>query len=365
MSAAPLPTDWDAFSRYWTEILAAQAIAQGASQGTSVPWPLPQQIHILPQVDSTNQTLWQLLAQGHPVGTTVIAQAQTAGRGQWGRRWTSATGGLYLSWSCAPNLPAERVAQLTLCSAWGIATALRQWGVPVALKWPNDLVLQRRKLGGILTETRLRGDTIQQAVVGVGINWANPVPEVGINLQTFWAEQAWVEQIAFAQENPTGTGSQAVREAWGGYPADPLPRPPVNATPVETPRPQVDPPLWGPTKMAIPREEMHAPKINSLAHLAAIVLHGIVTGYRYWQHEGITKLLPAYEALLSQPYQTVQFQGQSLTILGITPMGGLRVQGAGDGKEAAEHILQPGEVRLGYDRFGYARLGYYVNESYP
>jgi BirA family biotin operon repressor/biotin-[acetyl-CoA-carboxylase] ligase len=57
--------------------------------------------------------------------------------------------------------------------------------LPVLIKWPNDLVLNRRKLGGILTETRLYGQLIHQAVVGVGINWANPVPVPGINLQEF------------------------------------------------------------------------------------------------------------------------------------------------------------------------------------
>lgn len=291
---AVLPTDWDAFPGYWAALLATQA-----TQAPAAPWPLPQQVHILPQVVSTNETLWQYLAQGHPVGTTVIAQHQTAGRGQWGRHWASATGGLYLSWSCAPHLRAGGAAQLTLCTAWGIATALRQWAIPVAIKWPNDLVLQGRKLGGILTETRLRGDIIHQAVVGVGINWANPVPPVGINLQTFWAELAPGATAIFTEANAPG---------WGKRPA-------------------------------------------TLAHLAAIVLHGMVTGYTYWQHEGIAKLLPAYESLLSQHYRTVEVNGQSLTIVGVTPEGALRVQGttATGRKAKTEQIFRPGQIRLGYD----------------
>lgn len=318
MPAAP-PTDWDDFPQYWATLLATQA-----TQAPAAPWPLPQQIHILSQVVSTNETLWQYLAQGHPVGTTVIAQHQTAGRGQWGRHWTSATGGLYLSWSCAPHLRAEWAAQLTLCSAWGIATALRQWAIPVAIKWPNDLVLQGRKLGGILTETRLRGDIIHQAVVGVGINWANPVPPVGINVQTFWAEPA--------------TGATVSQTVPPGEATDRAAHPAVESAQSTATLTAASEPGW---------EKRPA----TLAHLAAIVLHGMVTGYAYWQHEGIAKLLPAYESLLSQHYRTVEVNGQFLTIVGITPEGALRVQGttATGRKAEAEQIFRPGQIRLGYD----------------
>lgn len=146
-------------------------------------------VHIFPSLPSTNQTLWELIDQGAPPGTAVIAAEQTAGRGQWGRQWLSSAGGLYLSWAIAPDLPVADSAQLTLCSAWGIAQALREQGIPVWLKWPNDLILTERKLAGILTETRVQKGRIVQAVIGAGINWANPVPETGINLQTFLASE--------------------------------------------------------------------------------------------------------------------------------------------------------------------------------
>ncbi len=287
MPALSPPSDWDTFSDYWAAVIA--------TQDTAAPWPQPHQIHCFPQVASTNQTLWQYLGQGHPIGTTTIAQQQTAGRGQWGRRWTSAAGGLYLSWSCAPNLRANLAAQLTLCSAWGLARALQEWAIPVQIKWPNDLVLMGRKLGGILTETRLRGDTIQQAVIGVGINWANPVPAVGTNLQTFWAEQAG------STREPPGL----------------------------------------------------TPTITSLAHLAAIVLQGLLTGYDHWQQQGMADLLPAYEALLNHRDRSIQVAGQPMMIVGITPAGGLRVHPLSPSGEAAgadrEQILHPGQIRLGYD----------------
>ncbi|MBD2066646.1 biotin--[acetyl-CoA-carboxylase] ligase [Leptolyngbya sp. FACHB-671] len=140
-------------------------------------------VHLFETVDSTNRVLWNLLDQGATEGTVAIALQQQSGRGQWGRQWQSSPGGLYLSLALTPNLPVENSAQLTLCSAWGIAAALRNYGIPVGLKWLNDLVVQKRKLGGILTETRMQQGQITQAIVGVGINWQNPVPPTGINLQ--------------------------------------------------------------------------------------------------------------------------------------------------------------------------------------
>lgn len=150
---------------------------------------LPFSLHLFETLPSTNQKLWNLIEQGAGPGTVVIATQQTAGRGQWGRQWSSPVGGLYLSLAIAPNLPAQQSYQLTLCSAWGIAMALRDRGIPIGLKWPNDLMLCESKLGGILTETKVQQGQITKAVVGVGINWANPVPETGINLQSFQAHQ--------------------------------------------------------------------------------------------------------------------------------------------------------------------------------
>lgn len=149
---------------------------------------------------STNQTLWDLLDRGAAAGTVVIAAQQQAGRGQRGKLWQSLPGGLYLSIALTPNVAATAAPQLTLCSAWGIAAALRKHQVPVELKWLNDLVVQGRKLGGILTETRVQQAQITQAVIGVGVNWANPVPSPGINLQTIGARQpltiASLEELA-------------------------------------------------------------------------------------------------------------------------------------------------------------------------
>ncbi|MGB3510175.1 MAG: biotin--[acetyl-CoA-carboxylase] ligase [Microcoleaceae cyanobacterium] len=157
-------------------------------------------LHIFQSLPSTNQTLWQLIDSRASPGI-VIATQQTAGRGQWGRNWDSTVGGLYMSVaiakqcrrSIAPNISISQTAQLTLSSAWGIAASLQDYGVPVKIKWPNDLILENRKLGGILTETRIHKEKISQAVIGVGINWANSVPDTGINLQSYCRKQSKAE----------------------------------------------------------------------------------------------------------------------------------------------------------------------------
>ena len=154
-------------------------------------------LHLFERLNSTSTQLWQMLAQGYGAGTVVIAKAQSSGRGQRGRIWHSPPGGLYLSLALEPDWPVTHAAQLTCLSAWGIATALNNLGLPVQIKWPNDLFFEGKKLGGILTETKVvqsqpkpqaapTGDRapscIKQAVIGVGINWHNPTPLTGVSL---------------------------------------------------------------------------------------------------------------------------------------------------------------------------------------
>lgn len=152
---------------------------------------IPFSLHIFDSLSSTNQRLWELLEEKSSLGDVVIATQQTAGRGQWGRQWLSATGGLYLSVAIKPKLEAVNSYQLTLATAWGIAAQLQKCGINTGIKWPNDLVLDGRKLGGILTETKINQGQITQAVIGVGINWANPVPDTGINLLSWQAQHGY------------------------------------------------------------------------------------------------------------------------------------------------------------------------------
>lgn len=146
-------------------------------------------LYTFDSLESTNTHLWQLLQAGDRPGTAVLALQQQAGRGQWGRTWMSHPGGLYLSVAVAPQIPVDESAQLTLCTALGVALSFQSLEIPVGLKWPNDLLLQGKKLGGILTETTIQQGRIDQAVIGMGINWCNPIPDHSIALSDYETEQ--------------------------------------------------------------------------------------------------------------------------------------------------------------------------------
>ncbi len=122
-------------------------------------------------VGSTNDIAGALAAGGAPHGTTVIAEAQTGGRGRLGRSWFSPAGaGLYTSVVLRPPamLPPARY---TLVAGVAIADALRAaTGLPVVIKWPNDLLVGGRKVCGILAEASARDSAIPYVVVGFGIN---------------------------------------------------------------------------------------------------------------------------------------------------------------------------------------------------
>ena len=141
------------------------------------------------EIDSTNSEAWRLIdrlkidqIEAASANTVVIAKRQTKGRGQRGHQWQSDLGGLFMSVILQPNLDlaAVNAHQITLWSAWGIAKKLNETGADVKLKWLNDLLIDRRKLGGILTETRIEANKIRYAVVGIGINWTNAVPDRAI-----------------------------------------------------------------------------------------------------------------------------------------------------------------------------------------
>ena len=125
------------------------------------------------EVDSTNRQAAQRAAAGAPEGLAVVADHQTAGRGRMGRDWYSPTGvNLYLSLLLRPRTELVRVPTLPLAIGCGVARALAAVaaGVPVRIKWPNDLLVGGRKLGGILCEMEAEADGVRHVVVGVGIN---------------------------------------------------------------------------------------------------------------------------------------------------------------------------------------------------
>ncbi len=125
---------------------------------------------------STNDEAARLARAGAQHGTVVIARAQTAGRGREGRVWASPPDtGLYLSAVVRPPLPIELVPPLTLAIGVGACDAVREHGAPATLKWPNDLLVDREKLGGVLVESHSQGARLDSVIVGIGVNLA-PLP---------------------------------------------------------------------------------------------------------------------------------------------------------------------------------------------
>lgn len=122
-------------------------------------------------VGSTNDVAGRLALAGAAEGTVVVSGAQSAGRGRMGRAWFSPAGaGLYVSVILRPDAT-RPMALFTLVAGVALAEALRlTTGLPVDIKWPNDLVVERRKLCGILTEGHLAHGTLHHVVVGFGIN---------------------------------------------------------------------------------------------------------------------------------------------------------------------------------------------------
>jgi len=126
-------------------------------------------------VDSTNAEALRLAAAGAREGLVVTAERQTHGRGRLGRRWHHlGQAGLAMSVLLRPRIPPERAAPLTLVAGVAVHAALSPFAPALRLKWPNDLVHQGAKLGGILTEMQAEGGVLHAVVVGIGLNLAPP-----------------------------------------------------------------------------------------------------------------------------------------------------------------------------------------------
>jgi BirA family transcriptional regulator, biotin operon repressor / biotin---[acetyl-CoA-carboxylase] ligase len=256
---------------------------------------LPQEavaLHWFETTDSTNRELWGLLNSGAE-SPVAIAQTQTAGKGQYGRQWASSPGGLYLSMAIAPQPP----AQMTLTTVWGLAELLNRIGIPVQIKWLNDLVIQGRKLGGILTEAKWRGEEMGGAIVGIGLNISNPVPETGISLQQFFTENA-TTLYDFLQKVPGKEGAP-------------------------------------------------------LEKVAGLCVGAVQLGQHRLTNFGLDVLRDSYQTHMAHLLQSVQIDGRQGIIVGVSATGNLRVKFMSVGRDPdlmceEEICLQPGTISLGY-----------------
>lgn len=134
-----------------------------------------QELFCFDEIDSTNTKAKELAEQGYPSGTLVVADRQIAGRGRRGRSWDSPAGiGIFMTLLLKPDINPNNASMLTLVAALATAQAISDvTGAEAKIKWPNDIVINGKKVCGILTEMSAQFDYINHIVIGIGINVHN------------------------------------------------------------------------------------------------------------------------------------------------------------------------------------------------
>jgi len=193
------------------------------------------------RVGSTNDVAHERAAAGAAEGLLVVAEEQTAGRGRLDRTWWAPPGSsLLVSLLFRPPVAAHLAGRLAMCLGLGAVEGIEGvTGLRPALKWPNDLVLGGRKLGGMLSETRLVGARLRYAVLGLGLNvngdfseapaslpdlektatslslvLGHPVDRLPLLAAILSRCEAWYDRWLLAQEEPAAGGSGGLHEAW-------------------------------------------------------------------------------------------------------------------------------------------------------
>lgn len=186
-------------------------------------------IEYLIDIDSTNIRAGELASKGAPEGSLVIAENQAQGRGRKGRAWFSfPREGIYVSLVLRPQISPAEAPKITLLTGVALADALISiTGLPVKIKWPNDLLINGKKVSGILTEISTEMDSINYVIVGVGLNVnSSSLPDdIRDKATTIFLETGktfsrlalvreflkWMEKYYMEFKNK---GFQSIRERW-------------------------------------------------------------------------------------------------------------------------------------------------------
>lgn len=136
---------------------------------------------------STNMVAKQLSMEGDPKklhGTVIIAEEQTGGVGRMGRAWISPAGGIWITIILKPQIPIDRVFMITMAGAVAVARAIRkEYDLGALIKWPNDIFIGKKKIGGLLLEMAAEADTVHYCLLGIGIDVNNLVGDFAAELQ--------------------------------------------------------------------------------------------------------------------------------------------------------------------------------------
>jgi BirA family biotin operon repressor/biotin-[acetyl-CoA-carboxylase] ligase len=139
---------------------------------------LEQRIRYLREVGSTMAVARELAKKGAGEGTIVIAEAQTRGRGRLSREWLSPAGGIYFTLVLRPRISPAYAPRINLMASIAVATTIRKlFGLKAGLKWPNDVLIEGKKVCGILAEMDAEMDVVNFVNVGIGINANTSIPQ--------------------------------------------------------------------------------------------------------------------------------------------------------------------------------------------
>jgi BirA family transcriptional regulator, biotin operon repressor / biotin---[acetyl-CoA-carboxylase] ligase len=190
-------------------------------------------VYLFGTVDSTNRALARLADRGATEGTVVLAEAQTAGRGRHGSAWFSPEAvNLYVSVLFHPRIAPRQLPLFAPIASLALAEAVWLEGAPARIKWPNDVVVRGRKLGGVLVEAPVIGERVAYVILGIGANLDVPRTELAAALGSAARDAVSLQEIvgravdrsAFAatllnrlekwQQTFVARGPAAVHAAW-------------------------------------------------------------------------------------------------------------------------------------------------------
>jgi BirA family biotin operon repressor/biotin-[acetyl-CoA-carboxylase] ligase len=134
-------------------------------------------IYFFKEVDSTNLVAKKLANEGAAEGTIVIAGRQRRGKGSRGKKWISPSGGVWMTIILRPDVEPNKAPQLTLVTGVAVAeTLIQELGLDVEIKWPNDILIDNKKVSGILTEVKTNIIGVEYVLVGIGIDLNIDIP---------------------------------------------------------------------------------------------------------------------------------------------------------------------------------------------
>ena len=192
-------------------------------------------LHYLPVVDSTMTEAERELAAGCEDGLVIVASKMTQGRGRRGRSWLGEDlGNLALTFAFRPDISLEKMQKFTLWMGVSLCEVLNKtYGLLVQVKWPNDLLFEGRKCGGVLAEARIQGDRTRDLVLGIGVNvnsalkqWPEELQEKATSLEVAAGRRLNMNAVAADliaavlnayKSFSEGTYLQDFEEAWLRY----------------------------------------------------------------------------------------------------------------------------------------------------